>query len=133
VAFETVEVIVNGAVAWSDKGLTAPGKRTWTGRVQAPSGGWIAARVRGGAVQWPVMDSYPFAHTAPAWFGRVGSSDRAVARVAARELLQWMDVADKRLAEGYAGVDIPKLTARFRDARRRLDAIAATGTSTQGQ
>ena len=133
VAFETVEVIVNGAVAWSEKGLAAPGKRTWTGRVQAPSGGWIAARVRGGAVQWPVMDSYPFAHTGPAWFGRVGSSDRAAARVAARELLQWMDVADKRLAEGYAGADIPKLTARFRDARRRLDAIAATGTSTQGR
>jgi TolB protein len=128
-AFETVEVLVNGVVAWSEKGLAAPGKRTWNGHVKAPSGGWIAARVRGGTVEWPSMDSYPFAHTAPAWFNRVGSTDGAIARGAARELLQWMDVADKRLAEGFAGADIPKLKARFADARRRLETIAASGTA----
>jgi TolB protein len=129
-AFETVEVLVNGTVAWSAKGLTAPGKQTWTGRVKAPSGGWIAARVRGGAVQWPAMDSYPFAHTGPAWFGRKGSTDRESARTAARELLQWMDVADKRLAEGFRDAPIPKLKARFAEARRRLETIVASGTAT---
>ena len=133
VAFETVEVLVNGTIAWSEKGLTAPGKQTWTGRVKVPSGGWIAARVHGGAVQWPVMDSYPFAHTGPAWFGRVGSTEREAARTAARDLLQWMDVADKRLAEGFADAPIPKLKARFAEARRRLETIAAGGTPTAGQ
>jgi TolB protein len=98
--------------------------------VKAPAGGWIAARAHGGAVQWPAMDSYPFAHTGPAWFGRVGSTDREASRVAARELLQWMDVADKRLAEGFAGAEIPKLKGRFAEARRRLEAIAAGGTAT---
>jgi hypothetical protein len=122
-----VEVLVNGVVVWNDKGLSAPGTRTWSGRIKAPGGGWIAARVRGGAVQWPAMDSYPFAHTAPAWFGSVGSTDRQAARGAAAELLKWMDVADKRLDEGFAGAQIPKLKARFADARRRLEAIAASG------
>jgi TolB protein len=132
-AFETVEVLVNGVVVWSDKGLQAPGKRTWTGRIKAPAGGWIAARVRGGEVRWPAMDSYPFAHTAPVWFGSVGSTDRAAAHVAATELLRWMDVADKRLAERYAGTQIPKLKARFADARRRLETIAAGGLATPNQ
>ncbi len=137
-AFETVEVLLNGAVAWSDTGLTAPGKRTWAGRVKAPAGGWIAARVRGAdyakapaaeRAHWPAMDSYPFAHTGPAWFGRVGSTDRDTARTSARELLQWMDVAEKRLDEGFAPAPIPTLKARFADARRRLETLAAAGTA----
>jgi TolB protein len=129
-AFETVEVLVNGVVVWTDKGLSAPGTRTWSGRIKAPNGGWIAARVRGGSVQWPSMDSYPFAHTAPVWFGRVASTDRQAARGAAMELLKWMDVADKRLDEGFTGQPIPKIKARFADARRRLETIAAGGTAT---
>jgi TolB protein len=133
VAFETIEVLVNGVVAWSDKGMPAPGKRTWSGKIKAPAGGWIAARIRGGAVDWPVMDSYPFAHTSPVWFGAAGSVDRESARRAAGELLQWMDVADKRLAEAYKGAEIPKIKARFVDARRRLEAIAATGTGRNEQ
>lgn len=123
-AFETVELLVNGAVAWSARGLDAPGKRTWTGQVKAPAGGWIAARVRGGVVQWPVMDSYPFAHTAATWFGRVGSTDRDAAGRAATELLQWMDVVDQRLAERYEGIAIPNIKARFAEARSRLETIA---------
>jgi TolB protein len=132
-AFDTVEVLVNGVVVWSDKGLSAPGTRTWSGRVKAPAGGWMAARVRGGAVQWPAMDSYPFAHTAPVWFGSVGSTDRRAARAAAVELLKWMDVADKRLDEGFAGTEIPKLKARFAGARRRLETIAASGPAGSSQ
>jgi TolB protein len=124
-AFETVEVLVNGVVAWSSQGLEAPGRRTWSGRIKAPAGGWMAARVRGGAVQWPAMDSYPFAHSGPIWFGSVGSADRDVARTAATELLQWMDVADKRLAERYEGIEIPKLKERFARARSQLEAIAS--------
>jgi TolB protein len=128
-AFDTAEVLVNGAVAWSSQGLETPGRRTWTGRIKAPSGGWIAARVRGGDVQWPAMDSYPFAHSGPIWFGSVGSTDRDAARTSATELLQWMDVADKRLAERYEGIEIPKLKERFARARSRLESIAAGRTA----
>jgi TolB protein len=46
VAFERVEVLVNGLVAWSGQGLTSPGRKTWNGRIKAPAGGWIAARAR---------------------------------------------------------------------------------------
>jgi TolB protein len=128
-AFETVEVLVNGVVAWKADGLKAPGRQTWKGTLTAPPGGWVAARVIGGSVQWPAMDSYPFAHTAPIWFGTVGSVDRAAARTAATELLQWMDIAQAQLLARYDGVDIPKLTARFEQARRRLEAIAAGGST----
>jgi hypothetical protein len=119
-----LEVIVNGQVAWSDRGLDAPGRRTWSGSVRAPAGGWMAARVGGGAVRWPVMDSYPFAHTGAPWFGRVGSTDPESARAAARDLLALMDVADERLADGYAGAEIPTLRERFARARRMLEGLS---------
>jgi TolB protein len=118
---ETVEILVNGQVAWSGKGLEAAGHKTFNGRINAPRGGWIAARVYGGATKWPVMDSYPFAHTAPIWFGRVGSFERDAARRAAQDLLRWMDVAEKRLNEGYAGASVAQLQRRFADARRNLE------------
>ncbi len=118
---ERVEILVNGRVAWSGKGLDAAGHKTFTGRIDAPRGGWIAARVYGGAPKWPVMDSYPFAHTSPIWFGRIGSFDADAARRAAQDLLRWMDVAEKRLNEGYAGAPAEKLRRRFADARRSLE------------
>jgi hypothetical protein len=67
------------------------------------------------------MDSYPFAHTAPIWFGHVGSSDTEAARRAAQDLLRWMDVAEKRLNEGYAGASVVQLQKRFAEARRNLE------------
>jgi TolB protein len=133
IPFDTIEVLVNGTVAWSDKGFAAPGTRKWSGKLKAPSGGWIAARIRGGSVTWPAMDSYPFAHTGPAWFGSIGSIDRQAARGSALELLKWLDVADKRLEEGFAGAQIPKLKARFAEARRKLETIASTGTARVSQ
>lgn len=124
VPVEKVEILVNGKVAWSGKGLDAAGQRTFTGSVNAPRGGWIAARVYGGATKPPLMDSYPFAHSAPVWFDRIGSSDPAAARQSAQELLRWMDVAEKRLNEGYTGASVVKLQQRFADARRRLEMYA---------
>ncbi|HYN83757.1 MAG TPA: CehA/McbA family metallohydrolase [Pyrinomonadaceae bacterium] len=122
VPFERVEILVNGQVAWSGRGPDAAGHKTYSGRVEVPRGGWVAARVHGGASRWPVMDSYPFAHTAPVWFGRVGSSDADAARRAAQDLLRWMGVAEKRLNEGYAGAPAVRLRQRFADARRSLEA-----------
>jgi TolB protein len=120
VPVERVEVVVNGNVVFEDAGLPAPGKKTYTGKVSLPAGGWVAARARGGPSVWPAMDSYSFAHTAPLWIGSVGSLDPETARTSARELLAWLDVADKRLAEGYQDAAIPHLQERFRDARRKL-------------
>ena len=121
---ERVELLVNGKAVWSGKGPDAPGHKTYAGRIDAPAGGWVAARVYGGASAWPVMDSYPFAHTAPVWFTRVGSTDAPAARAAAQDLLRWMDVAEKRLAEGYAGAPAARLRRRFADARRALETRA---------
>ena len=81
VPVEKVEILVNGQIAWSGKALEAAGHKTFTGRVAAPRGGWIAARVYGGASSPPLMDSYPFAHTAPVWFERAGSFDQDSAPV----------------------------------------------------
>ncbi len=121
---EKVEVLVNCEVVWSDKGLDAAGHKQFKGEIKAPRGGWVAARIFGGAARWPVMDSYPFAHTGPMWFGSKGSNDREAARRAARDLLRWMDVAEKNLAQGYSDAAIPKLRKRFADAREKLKALS---------
>jgi TolB protein len=121
---DQVEVLVNGKVLFEDEGLSSPGKKTYSGRVSLPAGGWIAARARGGATVWPSIDSYPFAHTGPIWIGNVGSLDLEAARASARELLAWLDVADKRLEEGYEGSAIPALKERFAEARHKLEALS---------
>ncbi len=121
---EKVEILVNGKIVWSGQGLSQAGRRTYTGKVNAPSGGWIAARIYGDATRPPMADSYPFAHTAPIWFGRTASSDAAEAKAAARDLLRWMDVAEKRLDEGYSGAKVDNLKKRFVEARRILETRA---------
>jgi TolB protein len=123
VTVESVEVLVNGRAAFTSRGPRGPGVLSSRGRLRVPPGGWISARAHGGATAWPAMDSYPFAHTAPVWVGRKGSRDPAAAAEAARDLLRWMDVAERRLAEAYAeGQD---LKARFAQARRVLARAAA--------
>jgi TolB protein len=125
--FERVEVIVNGEVAWSEPGLTAPGTRTWRGTIKAPRGGWIAARVRGGETAWPAMDSYPFAHSAPAWFGAAGSTDPAAAAKAAKDLLAALDVAEGRVRQAYKEVPTPTLLGRLEEARKKLRSLVTGG------
>lgn len=124
VPFERVEILVNGTVVWRGAGLGAPGMRVYRGSVKAPAGGWIAARVHGGKTVWPAMDSYPFAHTAPIWFGTVGSTDPAAAASAARDLLAALDVAEARITQGYAGTGTPVLLGRIEQARAKLRAMA---------
>ncbi len=121
---EKVEILVNGKIVWSGQGLSEAGRRTYTGKVNAPSGGWIAARIYGGATRPPMADSYPFAHTAPIWFGSVGSSDMVAAKASAQDLLRWMDVAEKRVNEGYSGAKVDNLKKRFVEARRILETRA---------
>jgi TolB protein len=122
VPVDSVLVLVNGAVAWRGKGLVTPGSIHAAGTVTVPAGGWIAAVAIGGATKrWPAMDSYAYAHTAPVWIGRVGSSDPVAARAAARDLLRALDVAEKRMSAQYVGADVPKLREHFHAARVALE------------
>jgi TolB protein len=121
---EKVEILVNGKAVWSGQGLNEAGRKTFAGKINAPTGGWIAARIYGGTTRPPMADSYPFAHTAPIWFGRVGSSDAAAAKASAQDLLRWMDVAEKRMEQGYSGAKVDNLKKRFGEARRILETRA---------
>ena len=118
---EKVEILVNGKVVWSGQGLGEAGRKTFAGKINAPTGGWIAARIYGGAIRPPMSDSYPFAHTAPIWFGRTGSFDTAAAKASAQDLLRWMEIAEKRLDQGYTGAKVENLKKRFIEARRILE------------
>lgn len=121
VPVDTVELLVNGEVVWTDTGVTGPGSRTYRGVVQLPAGGWVAARARGGEPVWPAMDSYAFAHSSPIWIGRVGSTDRDAMRRAAAALGPLVDDAQSRLITGYGGAEnVPRLLETFAMARRRL-------------
>jgi TolB protein len=122
--YERVEVLVNGEVAWSAEGVTEAATQTYSGTLKAPPGGWIAARVYGGHTSWPAMDSYPFAHTAPLWFGSVGSTDRAASRRAAVDLLAALQVAEGRVEQAYKEVSAPVLLGRIAAARQKLQALA---------
>jgi TolB protein len=120
--FERVEILVNGEVAWGGAGLEKTGTRRYRGTIHAPAGGWIAARVHGGATSWPAMDSYPFAHTAPMWIGQVGSTDPSAARRSAAELLAALDVAEERVRSAYKEVPASQVLDRIALARDKLQA-----------
>jgi len=120
IAVETVEVLLNGNAVWKSEGLTEPGKQTFQGSIEVPKGGWLAARVHGGTEQWPGGNGYPFAHTSPVWIHSRGSTDPDAASQAAQDLLRALDVAEKRLADGYGDIPIPKIQARFSEARQKL-------------
>ena len=121
---DTIDIIVNGRVVESHPAIASPGHRTYTGEVDLPRGGWIAARARGGRTRWPSMDTAPFAHTAPIWIGERGSTDPTARREAATELRDILTASIARLRIGYFGVDIPRLESHFTAAMARLDSIA---------
>jgi TolB protein len=122
-AVELVEVVVNGQVVATEPGLDAAGSRVLRGRLELPAGGWVAVRASGGRTEWPAMDSYPWAHTAPIWIGEVGSTQAEAQRLAVADLRRALDVSEARLEAGYAGADIPQLRAHFARARERLNTL----------
>lgn len=121
---DTVDIIVNGRVVVSHLGIASPGRRNYTGEIDLPAGGWIAARARGGETRWPSMDTSPYAHTAPIWIGSRGSTDPAARQEAAAELRDILTTSLARLRIGYLGTSIPRLEARFAAAMARLDSLA---------
>ncbi len=46
VPVDTIDIVVNGAVVWSAAGVSAPGTKKYTGSVELPEAGWVAARAR---------------------------------------------------------------------------------------
>jgi TolB protein len=64
------------------------------GKVTLPKGGWIAARAIGGETAWPIMSYAHFAHTQPVWIGRIGSTEPAAARAAAKDLLKALSYSE---------------------------------------
>lgn len=121
VPYDRVEVLVNGAVVWSGEGTAEPGTRAHSGSLDLPEGGWIAVRAYSdGPVEWPAMNPSAFAHSAPVWIGRVGSTEPAAERAAAADLLEALDVQRQRLDGRYGDIDIPDIRARFDRAREEL-------------
>jgi TolB protein len=124
-AVERLQLIVNGAVVDSTSGVATGGSKQWSGSLTLPTGGWIAVRAVGGATdQWPAMDSYAFAHTAPIWIGARGSTVPAVKKAAAVELLAAFDFAEKAFQRGYQGSPAPVLTGHYQRAREILTAAS---------
>jgi TolB protein len=125
VAVSRVEIIVNGEIAWSTEAGSGAHQR-FSGSVEIPTGGWVAARVVGPDTEaWPAMDSYAFAHSSPIWIGRVGSVDRSAELRSIAVLRAALAGARASLLEGYEGTDIPVLTERFDAATAALDAREA--------
>ena len=125
VPVDSVALVVNGRTVWSGAAPDSTGRRSYAGTVRLPAGGWVAARVVGPDItQWPAMAEYAFAHTAPIWIGRTGSTDPGARRAAATELLAALGVAEGRLTTGYAGAEIPALTRYFIEARTTLELLA---------
>ena len=118
---DTVEVLVNGRVVWSESGLSEPGARTYSGTVDLPAGGWVAVRAHGGPPSWPAMDSYAFAHTSPVWIDHVGSTDPEAVRRAATDLMPLLDAAEQRLRQAYGETPTPRILEAFRAARGKLE------------
>lgn len=117
-AVENVEIVVNGAVVWRAGGIKAGEQKTFKGTVNLPEGGWVAARAHGGAMAWPGMDSYPFAHSSPIWIKRVGSTDDATEKAAKADLRNALNNAKERVNGAYGGAELKKFDARIQAAMK---------------
>lgn len=124
---ERVEIIVNGQVVQTLDGFGGDGRRRYSGTVDLPSGGWIAARAVGGQTGWPVMSYVHFAHTQPVWIDHIGSTEPLAARAAAQDLLKALDHSEGRFTQSYGAAIPPGLLARLGDTRQRLTQLAGVG------
>ena len=118
--FDKVEVLVNGAVVWSELGLSAGESRKFAGELVLPEGGWVAARVYGGSTAWPLMDSYPFAHSSPVWINSRGSTDPAAKAQAVLELQHALNQLQAHALETYDDKNTSRLIGRIEQAKKAL-------------
>lgn len=122
---DRVEIIVNLQIVETLQGFAGNGRKSYTGKVTLPKGGWIAARAIGGETAWPIMSYTHFAHTQPLWIGRIGSTDPAAARAAAKDLLKALSYSEAKFTGSYGAAIPPGLVARIAETRRRLSPMAA--------
>jgi TolB protein len=123
VAVDVVEIVVNGAIVQRLEGVEAGKRRTYAGEITLPQGGWIAARAYASAPvadAWPIMHARPFAHASPIWIGRVGSTEADARSAAAADLIRGIDFAERRARASYGDVEMPRMQARFDQARAKL-------------
>lgn len=120
VAVENIELIVNGEVAWTGGSIAAGASSTFKGEIELPEGGWIAARAHGGNSSWPLMDSYPFAHTSPIWINHKGSTDAIAKAKATREIRRALRHIEERARLTYKNDDISVLLERLNLARAAI-------------
>ncbi len=121
-AVEKVEVVVNGDVVWRSDGIKDGETKTYSGTVNLPEGGWVAARAHGGRMAWPGMDSYPFAHSSPIWIDRIGSTDPAAEAAAKADLLNALDSARARAKSAYGNAKTTRFNNRIEQAIQTLSA-----------
>ena len=122
-----LEILVNGEVAFRSPAtpvLAKAGRTRVHGQVTIPAGGWVAARAVGEQMEWPGMDSYPFALTSPVWVGSVGSVHPPAQQAAAAELLVALASAESRLRAAFTPEQAPRLHQRLAAARARLTLLA---------
>ncbi len=123
VAVDVLEIVVNGKVVQTLEGIAAGKSRSTTGRVDLPDGGWVAARAYTSAPaedSWPTMHARPFAHSSPIWIGQVGSSEPGARSAAAADLVRGIDFADQAASASYDKLAMPRMQARFDQAREIL-------------
>ena len=127
VAYEKVELFVNGEVVWTKTSKNTAGSQSYRGSIEIPVGGWVTARVSGGKSEWPMLDSYPFAESAPIWFGEIGSSTPKSKVRSAKKLLKTLNLSEEGLKMGYEENPVPKLLGHFDKAREKLLNIIGSG------
>lgn len=120
---ERLEIIVNGEVVLTLDGFDGKGSKRYSGTVDLPEGGWIAARAVGGETGWPSMSVFQFAHSSPIWIEHIGSTDPAAAQAAAGDLLRALDYSETKFIEAYAGAVPAGLQERIDQARRQLEVL----------
>lgn len=123
---ETVEIVVNGQVIQTLKGIEAGQSETYRGNLVLPEGGWVAARAYASEQRddsWPSMHARPFAHSSPIWIDKIGSTEAGARKAASADLLLGINAAEKLAKEAYGERPMPKLYKRFEDARNVLKGL----------
>jgi hypothetical protein len=123
---ESVEVLVNGRVAWVEKPAGRALKVKLERRLRVDRSGWLAARVRAEYARHPVRRPYPFAATMPVWVTAGGKPVRS--RADAEYFVEWMDeTLKKALALPSWNNERERAATRrlYAEARRKMEARGA--------
>ncbi|WP_296704094.1 CehA/McbA family metallohydrolase [Algoriphagus sp.] len=120
---DIVELVVNGVVVEKLTGIKAGETRTFKGKVNLPSGGWVAMRAYASKPlkdSWPTMHVRPFAHSSPIWIEAVGSTDPDSRKAAASDLIRAIDASERIAKAAYGDTEMNRMKSRFDEARNRL-------------